>query len=133
MTKNEHIKYWIGLAEDDLESAIINFEHCKYNWSLFISHLVIEKTLKALYVQYTDNNLPPKTHDLIKLAKLSNLELENTIIEFFYTLNQFNLEARYPDYKNKISKITNKEFTSSILEEVFKVFKWLKSLIKLEV
>jgi len=46
MTKEEHIKHWIDSAENDLETANILFNSGRYDWCLFIAHLVIEKLLR---------------------------------------------------------------------------------------
>jgi len=50
MTQEEHIKYWIDSAEHDLDTANSLFSSGKYDWCLFISHLVLEKLIKAFYV-----------------------------------------------------------------------------------
>jgi len=71
MTKDEHIKYWIESAEHDLSAAESLFKSGKHDWCLFIGHLVLEKALKAIFVNLNENKVPPKTHNLCKLAKLS--------------------------------------------------------------
>jgi len=48
MTKEEHIQYWIKTAERDLESAQANFDAKRYEWCLFIGHLMLEKTVKSI-------------------------------------------------------------------------------------
>ena len=73
MTKAEHIKYWLDSAEHDLETSDALFEAGKYDWALFLGHLVLEKTLKAIYVQNNENRIPPKLHNLVRLAELSLL------------------------------------------------------------
>ncbi|MFC2130908.1 HEPN domain-containing protein [Bacteroidota bacterium] len=128
MTIVEHIKFWLDSAEDDLESATINYESNRYNWCLFIGHLALEKALKANFVRVNENKVPPKIHDLIKLSALSNIELDEETKQFFYILNKFNLEARYPEYKSDMSKIATKEFTSETFNKIKEKFKWLKSL-----
>ena len=101
MTKEEHIKYWIKGAEHDLKAAESLFESKKYDWCLFVSHLVLEKILKANFVYKNDNKVPPKTHNLVKLAERSYIELTEEKRIFLDEVNDFNLEIRYPDYKNK--------------------------------
>jgi HEPN domain-containing protein len=128
MTIKEHIKFWLNSAEEDLESAQVNFDNHRYNWCLFIGHLAIEKVLKANFVKTNNNKIPPKIHDLIKLAELSKIRLDKETKEFFFILNKFNLEARYPEYKNNTSKIATKEFTSSNFDKIMEKFKWLRSL-----
>ncbi|HED08412.1 MAG TPA: HEPN domain-containing protein [Ignavibacteria bacterium] len=68
MTQEEHIKYWLDSAEHDLDTANTLFSSGKYDWCLFISHLVLEKLLKAFYVKNNHNKIPPKTHNLVRLA-----------------------------------------------------------------
>ena len=75
MKIKEHIQYWVESAEHDLESAESLYLSGKYDWSLFIGHLVLEKVLKALYVRDNQNQLPPKTHNLVKLAENTNIVL----------------------------------------------------------
>ena len=47
----------------------------KNDWCLFIVHLALEKILKAIFVDRNDNNVPPKVHNLVRLAELSMIEL----------------------------------------------------------
>lgn len=130
MTLEEHVKYWIDSAEKDLSVANTLYNNGNYDWCLFLGHLVLEKSLKALYVKSNQNKLPPKIHDLIKLANLSLLPVDDDITEFFYLINRFNLETRYPEYKNEIYRIATIEFTHEKLNKIKELFQWLKSLIK---
>ena len=82
MKIEEHIQYWVESADHDLDSAESLFAAGKYDWSLFIGHLVLEKILKALYVQDNQNRLPPKTHNLVKLAENTNVVFSRP--EFFF-------------------------------------------------
>lgn len=104
MNIENHIKFWIDTAEHDWDTAKSLFSAGKYDWCLFASHLVLEKTLKALYVQDNNNQLPPKTHNLIKLAHHTNIELTEEQEMFLDEVNDFNLEARYPQYKMSFTK-----------------------------
>lgn len=72
---NKHVKYWIDSADHDLDAAESLFENAKYDWCLFIAHLVLEKTMKGLYVQYKDD-FPPRTHDLVRLSQVIGLDME---------------------------------------------------------
>ena len=77
MTKDEHAAYWIQGAEEDLSAAESLYAAGKYNWCLFIAHLVLEKMLKALFVLRNDNKVPPRTHNLVKLAERAQLQLSD--------------------------------------------------------
>ncbi len=45
MDKKEHINYWLKSAKHDLATAKDLFKNERYDWCLFLAHLVIEKTL----------------------------------------------------------------------------------------
>jgi len=130
MTLEEHINYWIESADDDIESATSNFNSKRYNWCLFIGHLVLEKALKALYVQNSNNLIPPKTHNLLKLAELSNIELNREQAKFFSDVNRFQIEARYSEFKTELYKLATEEFTFNNFNQIKEQYKWLKSLLK---
>ena len=72
MQKDEHIEYWLKSAAHDMDVANTLFENKKYDWCLFIGHLVLEKVLKAHYVK-NYNKLPPKIHNLVRLTEISGI------------------------------------------------------------
>jgi HEPN domain-containing protein len=55
MEQAEHIAYWLKSAEHDLQSAETLFQHQRYDWCLFLGHLIIEKVLKAFFVRDNPN------------------------------------------------------------------------------
>ncbi len=130
MTKDEHIDYWLKSAEHDLSAAESLFQAKKYDWCLFIGHLVLEKTLKANFVYTNANIIPPKTHNLVKLAEASLLNLTDEQKVFLDEVHDFNLETRYPDYKLEYYNSCTKEFTDKYLIKIKEYHKWLKSQIK---
>jgi HEPN domain-containing protein len=128
MTLEEQVKFWISNAENDLIVCESLFNNKHYAWCLFIGHLVIEKTLKAFYIR--DNlKFPPKSHDLVKLALSTKLDLENSQIQFLDKINTFQIESRYPDYKSKFYKLCTHEFTEENLNMIKELYQWLKSRI----
>ena len=97
---SEHIQYWLKSSEHDLEAAESLFASGKYDWCLFVSHLVLEKTIKAIYVLHNNNQLPPKTHNLNRLAENTAIILSAEQKLFLDEVNDFNLAVRYPEYRN---------------------------------
>jgi HEPN domain-containing protein len=106
------------------------FSTGKYDWCLFIGHLVLEKILKAIFVQDNENQFPPKTHNLIKLAENTHLSLTEDQRLLLDEINDFNLEVRYPQFKNEFHKKCTQPFTEKYFKEIEDVSKWLKSQIK---
>ncbi len=130
MTKDEHIDYWLKSAKHDLKAAKSLFKSMRYDWCLFIGHLVLEKTLKAIFVHQNENKIPPKTHNLVKLAELSSLNLTDEQKIFLDEVNDFNLETRYPDYKHEFYDRCTKEYTDRYFSKIKEYYKWLKSQLK---
>ena len=74
--------------------------------------------------------MPPKTHNLVKLAAQAELELSEDKKLFFDEANDFNLEAMYPDYKNEFYKSCTKDFAKEYFSKIKGNYNWLKSLIE---
>ena len=104
MKIEDHINHWLNSAEHDLETAESLFQAGKNDWCLFLGHLVLEKALKALYVKDNQNKLPPKTHNLVKLAEMTTITLSPEIIFFLDKVNDFNLEVKYPEFREEFYK-----------------------------
>jgi|GEM_PF-2625976 HEPN domain-containing protein len=64
MGKREIVNHWLHTAERDWRSVALLYEGKQYVHALFFCHLVIEKILKAYWVMDSQENNPPRTHDL---------------------------------------------------------------------
>lgn len=113
MTKEEHIQYWQDSADHDLESAETILQSGKYDWALFIGHLALEKVLKAVFVAKNENKIPPKLHNLVRLAELSNIELDEKQRFDLDKINDFHIQTRYPDYRFEFYKKCDQRFAMS--------------------
>lgn len=102
MTKQEHIQWWIDEADRNWETAVFNMNGKQNVFALFAFHLCIEKLLKAAWVKDNVDNIPPRTHDLTKLYKETDLQLEPSQYDFLVVINEWNIDGRYPDYKLKV-------------------------------
>ena len=130
MTKEEHIDYWRESAQHDLESAEGIFDSGRYDWCLFVGHLALEKILKAIFVDRNNNNMPPKIHNLVRLAELSKIEIDDEQKFLLDKINDFNIQTRYPDYKLAFYKRCTAEYTNEYLGKIKELYTWLSSLIK---
>ena len=118
------ITYWIESANHDLDVAETLFQNKKYDWCLFIAHLVLEKTLKAFYVKNVCE-LPPRIHDLARLADIVKIELDEDTLEFLDAVNTFNISTRYPNEKLKFYTMCTREFTTEQFERIKEIYKCL--------
>ncbi len=130
MTKEEHIKYWLDSAEHDLETSNALLDVGKYDWSLFLGHLVLEKVLKAIYVKNNENKIPPKVHNLVRLSEMSLIKLDEKKKITLDQINDFNLEVRYPEYKNEFYKTCTKDYAEKHFKNIKELYQWLKSQLK---
>ena len=126
MNKQKAINYWFNMADYDLKTAQVMLDGGRYIYVGFMCHQVIEKALKGLYVKQ-HNRIPPYTHNLLTLCADLNLVLTEENQDFFIKLNPLNIEARYPEMKEKIGKAINKKKAYLLLEKTRGVYKWLKS------
>lgn len=91
----QHISYWQDGAVEALAGAEVLVAGGKYTFGLFFMHLAVEKSLKALVVRAT-GDIPPRTHDLLHLAHLAQVELSPERAATIARFTLYNLEGRYP-------------------------------------
>ena len=105
------------------------YKNGKYDWCLFAGHLVIEKVLKAFYVRDIEE-LPPRIHNLLRLAERTNLILSDEQKLLLGEINRFNIEARYPDYKQEFYRLCTREFAEEYHTKIKELYEWLLLQIK---
>ena len=110
MTQQKAIDIWIGGATDALDTCDKLFKSKKYHHALFFLHLALEKIIKALYISKIDGS-PPYIHNLKLLVKMSKVELNDKEIRELDEISEFNVSARYDDYKYEIYKKATKDYT----------------------
>lgn len=97
---------------------------------LFLGHLVIEKLLKGLYAKNNiANPYAIKSHNLLALAEKCNLELTDEQIQKLKVITQFNISARYDDYKESFKQKCTDEYTSQQIINIKEVRIWLRELL----
>ncbi len=88
--RNQLIKYWLKSAESDLAVAEHLFEKKDYHYCLYLAHLVLEKTFKAIFVQNIGPT-PPYKHALPLLAEKAGIELSDSQETFLEEVTDFNI------------------------------------------
>jgi len=126
MKRDDILQYWIKFSDNDFRAMVHLFEKGDYSWSLFIGHLVIEKLLKAWYVQQVDIT-PPLIHDLVRLSERAGLTLQEAQKDILDTITTFNLQTRYDDYKMSFHRKCSREYTEKWINEIKGFRKWMKN------
>jgi HEPN domain-containing protein len=128
----KHIEFWLESAEHDLDAAESLFSTEKFDWCLFLGHLVLEKTLKAVYVRDNNNRMPPRVHSLVRLAEKTALPLAEEMKLFLDEVTDFNLEVRYPEYRNEFREKCTRAFCEEKFTKIKEHYEWLKSQLESE-
>lgn len=87
---------WIKQSDYDLNTARDMFNAGRYIYTVYMCHLAIEKALKSLVIVAT-GEAPPRTHNLIQLAKLGSANLNNEQKQFIAEINTASITTRYPE------------------------------------
>ena len=72
--------------------------------------------------------MPPKTHDLPKLADKTNIyaDMPENYKSLLNKLTPLQIEARYPEYKEKIAALLTESYCDKLLEETEELLCWIK-------
>jgi HEPN domain-containing protein len=92
----KQIDYWRKSSDEDFAAAESLLEKGHLRHSLFFAHLAIEKMLKAHVTRQTED-IPPRMHNLVRLAEVAGLKLDAEWREFLREFGVYQLEGRYPD------------------------------------
>jgi len=115
---------WFRQAQYDLGTAEALFGSERYPPVLFFCHLSLEKALKAHYVEKF-NDIPEKTHSLVLLVELLELELPQHLIDSLLVINRLGVTGRYPHNLEKMLEQYTNVQTRKILEETKEILTWL--------
>lgn len=125
MTQEKAIKIWVDGAEDAIDTCKKLFKSKKYHHALFFLHLALEKIIKAVYISKLDAS-PPYLHNLKELCKKMKIDLSTSELDELDEISEFNVSARYEEYKFKIYKRATKEYSEKWMTtgiNLYKVFK----------
>ena len=122
------IEHFKESSEDDFKTMMNLYESKSYNWSLFIGHITVEKLLKALYVKINKEHAP-HTHNLLRLAELSNIKLSEEYSDWLDKISSFNINARYDDYKKNFYKQCTPAFTKDWIDKIEKLKLWINQML----
>lgn len=121
MDVRQHVEYWKSSSAEDLDVAEVLMRKRRFRHALFLAELAVEKLLKALVVQNT-GTYAPKSHDLVKLAGLAGLPLEDDQHDALSIVQSFCLEGRYPSTD---SEPLNEEYARRIFRRCKETLSWL--------
>lgn len=119
------IDNWVASADYDLKTASNLFISGRYIYVVFMCHLSIEKTLKAIVCKRR-KEMPPYTHNLNRLMELAGISMDKTHQEFINKISLQSVPTRYPEDFAKLSRQFDKKIAKEHLTKTKEVVKWLK-------
>lgn len=118
---------WLIQANYDLETAEFMLSGGRNIYAVFMSHLAVEKALKAIYHKKFCE-IPPKTHSLMYFLNKNELRPPVDIGEFIVELDHVSVATRYPEELSAMSSLYTKELTKEILAKTKESLKWVKMM-----
>ena len=88
---------WVQLAQEDRHMARVALESSLHRPCVFHCQQALEKLLKAIWVEQSEQGYPPKKHNLVSLAQELGLQLEDEAWEFLDGLAKQYNPTRYGD------------------------------------
>ncbi len=125
MDVERQVDYWRSSSAEDFAAALsLADQHPRH--ALFFAHLALEKLLKA-HVTRATADVPPRVHDLLRLAELGGLVLAAEQREFLARFQQHGLAGRYPDLQRGILSPAD---VAAELVQAREVLAWLQSRLR---
>jgi len=120
---SKHIEYWRNGAAEDWTVAVKLIKGGNTRHGLFFAHLTIEKILKA-HVCLRTEDFAPKTHNLLRLAELAQVELTREQMDLLADMNSYQIESRYPEM---LQPPPSEKEAEKVLSKAEAILSWLKN------
>jgi HEPN domain-containing protein len=116
---------WLAQVDYDLATAEHMLHVGRYIYVIFMSHMALEKVLKALVTEETQK-LPTRTHNLIDLAQRAHVDLSQEHQDFLGKINNTNVVVRYPDNLSAMVSQYPETIAREYLERTKELITWVR-------
>jgi len=120
----EDARQWYETSLYDIETAEVLLESQRYLYVPYLCQQSLEKRLKGVIVERS-GQMPPKTHDLVRLVRQTGLAVASSRLELLSALNTYYIESRYPPEASILSARADKDFAEEILRQTQELLAWL--------
>ncbi len=126
--KDPIVQQWMDQAWYDFETAQALLDSRRFVYVVFCCQQAVEKMLKAVIVQAT-GGMPPRIHNLIRLAEHSGLKLDKDAALLMRELSDLYVQTRYPEQMAPASSSVWQPIAQDAKNRTEKVLRWLSSMI----
>ena len=123
------VDHWVEKAHYDLDTARVLLDAGRYLYVVFCCQQAVEKALKAIIAQKT-NELPPRLHNLPRLAEIAEVTLDPETETFIGKLSGCYIQTRYPDEIAELGKSMTHETAIRMYKDAREVTQWLLSMLE---
>jgi len=116
---------WLAQVDCDIATAEQMLHTGRYIYVIFMSHMALEKALKALVTEETQK-LPPRTHNLIDLAQRAHVVLSQEQQDFLGKINNTSVVVRYPDDLSAMVSQYPEAIAQDYLERTKELILWVR-------
>jgi HEPN domain-containing protein len=119
---------WLKSSDYDLKTAASLLKAKRYLYVVFMCHLSLEKTLKAILSEAL-SELPPYTHNLNRLLELGGIALPEEMQSFVNAINLQSVPTRYPEDFTRLSNELDGKTAAEYMRQTKRIILWLKKNI----
>jgi HEPN domain-containing protein len=125
---SESSKPWVEQARYDLDSARAMLDSGRYLYVLFCCQQAVEKMLKALIAERSQE-LPPRLHHLVRLAEAAAVEMSNEQMDFLRELSAYYIQTRYPEEISDLASQVEEKGAKRVMNQTEQIVQWLSSIL----
>ena len=103
------------------------FEAGRYLYVLFCCQQAVEKMLKSVIVERTDE-LPPRIHQLARLAEVGGVAVDEKQVDFLREPSAYYIPTRYPEEVTNLALDVKEEKARQVLSQCREFIQWLNSI-----
>ena len=126
-TPRNDVQDWLDRSDYDLKTAEAMLQTGRYLYVFFCCQQAVEKRYKARILSRT-GQMPPRIHDLVRLAEIAQVELSPDQERLSRDLNRLYIQSRYPLELGELGKEAVRELAEQVLRDVKGYSKWLDRL-----
>lgn len=119
-------RQWAERAWYDLDTAEAMFKAGRYLYVLFCCQQAAEKMLKSVIVRRA-NELPPRIHQLARLAEVARVAVEEKQIDFLRELSGYYIPSRYPEEATDLAFDVKQQEARRVLDQSREFIQWVTS------
>jgi HEPN domain-containing protein len=104
------------------------FHSGRHLYVLFCCQQAVEKMLKALVAERS-KELPPRIHNLVRLADAAALEMSDEQADLLRELSAYYLQTRYPEEISDLGSQVKENEARRVLDQTEEIVRWLSSML----